>query len=672
MKIVQVNTFDVKGGAARAAYRLHKGLRNIGVDCRTISKRKSSADENVIEAQGADAEERFNEIFYLSAIQRYYIDAHRTGISNTIFSLPYPGIDISGLSEVKEADVINLHWVAWYQSAVTLKKLFSLGKSIIWTLHDQWPFTGGCHYSAGCTKYRKDCSRCPQLGDDPFDLAAMVLKDKLDFFKGADLTIVTPSKWLASCAKESTLFKGLRVEVIPNSLETDVLVPQPKAEAKQKIGVSPDDITILFGAEHGIEKRKGFHELVAAIHHCMTDAAFRAMAERGTLKILCFGNASKELESIGLPVISLGYLNEDEKIREAYCAADFFVLPSLEDNLPNTMLESLSCATPVVAFDTGGISDIIIAGETGMLAPTGDIVALGRAIVAMISDPVLRNRMGETGRKRMVEGYSLGVQARRYLAFYEELLARKSPGLSGKREALSPEEQIPVYPTLDTTLGANFESIYDGAEVKSLREAGPDLQKQLTQCSQIKADREGQIRQISSVLNERNDQLRQAQERLKERDAKIEEMQGAVTQKNDLLKQRDEMISQKNDLLRQKDEQLASQTDLATKLREQAARDRETILGLEKRVKDHEEQFRQKCEELIEIDNKFKLKCVEVVSKDETLVRLCEEKSGELQRFEKELRRRDEHIADLLNSMSWKITSPLRAVYGILLRKKKK
>jgi glycosyltransferase involved in cell wall biosynthesis len=514
VKIAQINTFDYRGGAARAAYRLHKGLRTEGADCGMVVKFRSAPHDYVAETHAGNIAEAFNEAFYLSAIQRYYIDAHRTDLSNTIFSLPYPGIDISGLPEVREADIFNLHWVALYQSPVTLSKLFSPGKPVVWTLHDQWAFTGGCHYSAGCEKYSTDCSRCPQLADDPFDLAAAVLKDKLDLFRNADLTVVTPSRWLASCAKKSALFRNLRAEVIPNSLETDVFVPVPKAEAKEKLGMRADDIAILFGAEQGNEKRKGFHELVAAMEHCMTEPSFREMAAKGSIKIICFGNASPELQSIGLPVISLGYLRDDEKIREAYSAADLFVLPSLEDNLPNTMLESLSCSTPVVAFATGGIPDVVIEGETGMLAPTGDSAALGRAIASMVSDPTLRNRMGQTGRERMVEGYSLDVQAKRYLALYEDLLGKRSTA----HQTAVGERPSQASASIDTALGASFGGIYDGVQIKSLREAAPAMQREMSSCTEKLKGLNDNIRILEKKIKDRDEQFRRKCEELLDKD----------------------------------------------------------------------------------------------------------------------------------------------------------
>lgn len=422
MNILQVNTFDIQGGAGRAAYRLHKALTQIGETCRTLVRYKQSTDDAVTGIIIGNAEESFAEALFLGAIQETYIDAHRTDISNTLFSFPYPGCDLSNLDIVREADIINLHWVARYQSPVTLQKLFALGKPIVWTLHDQWAFTGGCHYSGGCGKYTLDCSNCPQLADNPFDLPAAILRDKLELFPTANLTVVTPSRWLAGCARESALFRELRVESIPNSLETDFFVPIPKPEAKQKLGIAADTTALLFGSESGDEKRKGFRELVLAIRCCKADTGFQTLMDEGRLKVICFGKPGKEIESLGVPWLSLGYLNSDEQIRKAYSAADIFVLPSLEDNLPNTMLESMSCGTPVVCFNVGGMSDVIEDGLDGILVCPYDHEKMAHGILALVSDSSRRTEMGVRAREKMVERYSLGNQARNYISLYADLI----------------------------------------------------------------------------------------------------------------------------------------------------------------------------------------------------------------------------------------------------------
>ena len=477
MKILQISTCDINGGAARAAYRLHRGLQEIGQDCRMLVRDKESQDDTVVLVDAKARSENPNEDFFLSAIiQPYYIDSNQTELSNTLFSLSYPGYDLSELPVVQTADIINLHWVAQYQSLVTLHGLFSLGKPVVWTLHDQWAFTGGCHYSAGCEKYQSDCVGCPQMRDDPFNLPAAILKDKLELFKDAEVTIVTPSRWMASCAGKSKLFKGLRIEVIPNSLEMDIYTPLPKPEAKEEIGISPEAITMLFGAVDGSEKRKGFLELVDAIKFCLNEDVFQKLLHDDKIRLVCFGRPSDELESIGIPFVALGSLDSDEKIKAAYSAADIFLLPSLEDNLPNTILESMSCGTPVVAFDVGGLPDMVINGVTGQLVTLSDTRKMGETIIDLIQKPDLRKSMGKAGRKRAEQEYPLSVQAGRYSDLYKELhIDNKSTAQTVSAESavdtvwehVRKKESLSVPVT--TAIGSAFREIYDQVLMKALR-----------------------------------------------------------------------------------------------------------------------------------------------------------------------------------------------------------
>jgi len=477
MKILQIATCDIIGGAARAAYRLHRGLQENGHDCRMLVRDKRSQDDTVVLVDARERPENPNEAFFLSAIiQPYYIESTLTELSNTLFSIPYPGYDLSELPVVRSADIINLHWVSWYQSLVSLGSLFSLSKPVVWTLHDQWAFTGGCHYSAGCEKYQSDCVECPQLGDDPFNLPAAILKDKLEIFKDADLTIVTPSRWMASCARKSKLFKGKKIVVIPNSLETNVYTPLPKPAAKEEIGISPETITMLFGAADGSEKRKGFLELVNAIKFCLNEDVFQKLLHDDKIRLVCFGKPSKELESIGIPFVALGHLDSNEKIRATYSAADIFLLPSLEDNLPNTILESMSCGTPVVAFDVGGVPDMVTNGVTGQLVPLSDTRKMGETIIDLIQKPDLRKSMGKEGRKRAEQEYSLSVQAGRYSDLYKELH-------QGNKAPCQPTSAEPAVDTawrdvrkkdslstpITTAIGPSFREIYDQVLMKALK-----------------------------------------------------------------------------------------------------------------------------------------------------------------------------------------------------------
>ncbi|MDJ0579618.1 glycosyltransferase [Crocosphaera sp.] len=437
LKVAQLNTIDVGGGAARAAYRLHKGLQQAGQKSLLLAKYKLSRDETVGLVQSLPSLDTAQTDPF-TALQTHYINNNRTDLSNTLFNFPYPGWDMSQAEEVQTADIIQLHWVAMFQSPQTLKRLASLGKPIVWTLHDMWGFTGGCHYAAGCEGYQFNCNNCPQLKADQFDLAAAILQDKLDLLSGINLTLVTPSYWLADCVRKSALFKHQRVEVIPNGVEIDKFIPIPKAKAKESLGIKPNTFTLLIGADNGNEKRKGFEQMIKALEVCLDDEKFFIAVQQEKIKLLSFGVPNDQLNSLKIPVVSLGQINCDDKLAEIYSAADIFVLPSLEDNLPNTMLESMSCGTPVVGFEVGGLPDLVQDNITGKLVPKGDCFALAQAILSALKTPEKRAVMGENCRQLIQEKYSLSVQANAYLNLYKELLGNyPSDGLGTEQQLTS-------------------------------------------------------------------------------------------------------------------------------------------------------------------------------------------------------------------------------------------
>jgi glycosyltransferase involved in cell wall biosynthesis len=457
MKVAIVNYSDSGGGAARAAFRLHRGLLEIGQSSAMVVMQKQTEARGIVLIRDAHSSRGR---FFKQDLQGY-IDSHRTGLSNTLFSLSYPGIDLSPVPQVNEADIINLHWLAsFYQSPTTVKKLLDLEKPVVWTLHDQWPFTGGCHYAAGCRRYEDTCTACPQLSDDLFGLTERVLQDKADLFRGTGLTIVTPSRWLGDTARRSILFRDMRIEVIPNSIESDVFVPQDKRAAKVQLGISEDARTLLVGAENGSEKRKGYRELVEALRACGSNEKFNALARAGRIRLLAFGDPGAELHEMGLPVHAFGYIHTDSDLVRVYAAADVFALPSLEDNLPNTMLEAMSCGTPVVAFRTGGMPDVIRHGVTGILAPFGDTIALGEAILNVLLDGDAIQRMGVACRRVIEEGYRLDVQARRYVDLFADL-CRARRNLSPRAPNHSPHSLWPTEYRLkaDLSVGKHFTTI---------------------------------------------------------------------------------------------------------------------------------------------------------------------------------------------------------------------
>jgi glycosyltransferase involved in cell wall biosynthesis len=571
MKIIQLNTYDIDGGAARAAYRLHRGLIEIGQQSRLLAIVKSSQDEtgSLISPQ-TQVLDRDND--YFSLIQRYYINANRTPLSNTLFSLPYPGLDLTQLPEILAADIINLHWIAYYQSPVTLKQLLDLGKPVVWTLHDMFAFTGGCHYSSGCSQYQQDCTNCPQLQDDPFHLTSALLKDKIELFANSNLTIVTPSRWLAECASNSKLFRHHRIEVIPYSLETDVFIPLAKTEAKKRLGISSDTFTLLAGAQDGNERRKGFSELLQALKICAKNASFQELVRAKQFRLLCFGVPNQQLQALDLPLLSLGNITSDEQLSQIYSAADIFLLPSLEDNLPNTMLEAMSCGTPVIAFKIGGMSDIVQDGITGKLLTGGDAGQMAQAILASMNEPNLCQQMGEKCRQVIENCHLLPVQARSYVALYQELLAAhstsiqkgiingnaafdnssqplspnpKSTAKSGLSEfedyqdaqskipnpksqieiIQNPKSDAPLFVPVNVSKGVSFAHIFPEIALKVSEVELVNLRNQLEQ-NQVKLKQfQEQIQQSQAQLVNLRTQLKQTQGELKQSQIRISAME---------------------------------------------------------------------------------------------------------------------------------------------------
>lgn len=511
MNIVQISTYDVIGGAGRAAYRLHCGLKEIGHRSLMLVREKASDDPEVFCPSVIDKKKDNQErIFHFDAIQKAYIDWNRTDVSNTMFSLPFPGHNLSSLPVLAEADIINLHWITGFQSTQTLKKLFALGKPIVWTLHDMWAFTGGCHYSAGCKQYFQDCCACPQLCEDPLGLTKTILQDKLTHLKGSNLVVVTPSRWMADCAKESALFRGSRVESIPNSLETDIFFPFPKAEAKRNLGFEEETTIILFGCQYFQEKRKGFSELLSALSDCLDHLEFQELVKKDKLKVLTFGSPIDHLNRLGIPIVSLGTLASDEEIRTAYCGADLFMLPSLEDNLPNTILEAMACGTSVVAFDTGGIRDMIEDGVNGFLVPSGDTKALAQRVLNLIFDSDRREQFGVKSREKVKAHYTLSMQAKNYLSIYEQLSEKSKLSSHHTFQDASPSTEPTREKTLqyklgvpmDVDVGPEIGSIYESLVLKSLQKFAPFLKEQLEESERDRAARLEQVNKLTKLLAE--------------------------------------------------------------------------------------------------------------------------------------------------------------------------
>lgn len=435
LKIVHVNTHDFVGGAARAAYRLNRGMRQLGHDSSMFVLYRNSRDASVTAYRPpAGLKSRLR-----SRVRRRR-RARTLQPYRASHLVRYEPLS-DGRSEYKDdlleqlpaADVVNLHWITDF---VDYRAFFGgAGEHapIVWTLHDMNAFTGGCHYDLGCGRFAGQCGACPLLGSQKHDdFTRRVWLRKRDAFGRLDtghLHLVAPSRWMAEQARCSSLLGDFPVTVVPNGLDTDDFAPRDTAMARETLGVPQNARVILFVAESVGNRRKGLPLLLAALS---------GLKRLSNLFLLSVGGGKPEVNG-AIPHRHLEYLANDRLLSVLYSAADVYVVPSLQDNLPNTILESLACGTPVVAFDVGGIAEVVRSGVTGLLAPAGDTVALRGALVQMLKDPAARAEMSDHCRRIAVEEYAVQLQARRYAQLYEEVLAGRV-GSTVSEGSLSPRE----------------------------------------------------------------------------------------------------------------------------------------------------------------------------------------------------------------------------------------
>jgi len=410
MKTLLINTSDVRGGAARASYRLHQGLEQAGINSTMLVQDKRSTDISVngpklIGWKGVGV----NYIF------RYIVDKLPLLLypkyQKTVWSPQWLPNKIHTKINRLCPDIVHFHWIC--DGFVPIQEVAKIKQPLIWTLHDMWPFTGGCHYNGTCDRYMYECGKCPQLGSDKEkDLSHWVWSRKKKYWENLDITVVTPSRWLANCARSSSLFKDKKIEVIPNGLDLQKFKPIDKSKAKEDLNLPVDKNLILFGAMNSIkDKRKGFQYLKSAINVLSEDLAFEAIV---------FGNSGKD-SLLNIPINYMGNF-PDNMLTKLYSAADVFVAPSVQDNLPNTIMESLACGTPSVAFDIGGMSDMIVHKENGYLAKPFNSVDLARGIEWIVKQDQRKKVLCGNSRKYVEKNFELKYIAKKYIDLYSQML----------------------------------------------------------------------------------------------------------------------------------------------------------------------------------------------------------------------------------------------------------
>ena len=411
MKVLHLSESD-SGGAGRATLRLHQGLQRIGVDSQILVQLKYSDNKAVLAPRTTFGKfcAKLKLLEHLDALPLKLYPQRKAGD----FSLQWLPDRIASKVAQFAPDVVNLHWVC--HGYLSIESIAKFKTPIVWTLHDMWAFTGGCHYSQECDRYINSCGTCPQLSSSKNgDISRWVWQRKLKAWQDLNLTIVTPSTWLAKCASSSSLFKDVRVEVIPNGLDTQQYKPIPQQVARELLNLPQHKQLILFGAMYpNSDRRKGFYLLQQALQ------SIKKSAKHDSIEVVIFGAARpKEPIELGLPCHYLGKLNDDISLAVVYSAADVFVAPSTQDNLPNTVMEALACGTPCVAFNIGGMPDMIEHQHNGYLAQALDSEDLARGIIWVLENQET-NHLRHRARQKADKEFTLDLQARRYKSLYLE------------------------------------------------------------------------------------------------------------------------------------------------------------------------------------------------------------------------------------------------------------
>lgn len=416
MKILFLSNSDINGGAARAAFRIFESLNENGFDVKMLVKNKLSTNKDVLDVneftKGFDKKINIFNTKIQNKLYKYKLNKY--DIKKEAFISNLSSISLVKALKNIDFDILHLHWIS--HQFLNLNELKSINKPIVWTLHDCWAFTGICHYFDDCNNYTSTCGCCPILNSkEERDLSQEIWKKKSNVYKTCNIHVVTPSKWLGDCASKSSLFKDSPISVIPYPINTLKFAHIDKEVAKSKLGLNRHKNYILFGAMNATQdNRKGFNYFSKSFEYFNT-------TNSEDYEILIFGSRNSEIEYIkGFRVRYLGNIEDDLSLVYAYNSADVVVTPSLSENLSLVIMESLSCGTPVVAFNVGGNSDMIIHQKNGYLALPYSAEDLATGIEWCFKNNT-DNLLSTNSQNKIIENFSMSLIAEKYRLLYQSL-----------------------------------------------------------------------------------------------------------------------------------------------------------------------------------------------------------------------------------------------------------
>ncbi|WP_214072045.1 glycosyltransferase family 4 protein [Mucilaginibacter sp. dw_454] len=418
MKVTLINTADAGGGAPAACFRLLKALVSQKTDARLLVQYKKTNDERVEGIATTFLSRLAAKVNFMRERIPFILFHEKDKSVRFAFSTANAGINIKNHQLVKDTDIIHLHWTnSGFLSVADLKELINTGKPIVWTLHDMWTFTGGCHYSGTCDGYLRECGNCPFLCDpNDNDISHQGWLRKAAMYADArNVTFVTCSQWLAGVAKQSSLINNFRIEAIPNPIDINIFSPKDKPTARRKRNIDPQAKIILFGAANINDRRKGISYLVEALK--ILKQQYQGDQK---IEIVIFGkNKHFDVSELPFEVHELNLITSQDELADIYSLADVFVTPSLEDNLPNTIMEAMACGTPVVAFNTGGIPEMIDHEQNGYLAAFKDATDMARGLAEVLNGPA--DELATRARKKVLDNYTNEKVGQQYINLYNSV-----------------------------------------------------------------------------------------------------------------------------------------------------------------------------------------------------------------------------------------------------------
>jgi glycosyltransferase involved in cell wall biosynthesis len=418
LKVVHLNTYDGNGGAGRACLRLNKALLAEGLDSKVIVHYQFGKNPSVLTFNQNALQKAYTAATIV--VERVLAKRLLKPLKRTPFSFTWFGRSVTKHPDVQAADVIHLHWVNHsFLNPKHLAELAKLNKPIVWTFHDSNAFTGGCHVRYTCDHYMRQCGYCPLLKKaDANDISHKIWQQKHEAYQKLNFSVVSPSAWMLNSVLTSSLLHNRPVLQIPNTLETDIFKPTDKKDAKKQLGLPENKFVFLTGF---MPSRKDLHKGTSYLMESLELLKTRLGVKADQIELVVFGNRdAKNVPDFGFKTSFLGTINDDAKLALCYAAADAFLIPSLEDNLPYTVMESLSCGTPVVAFTTGGIPDMVQHEQNGYLAKYRSSESFADGMAWAILHPN-QAALQQAARKAVMERYSERVIAQKHIQLYQQL-----------------------------------------------------------------------------------------------------------------------------------------------------------------------------------------------------------------------------------------------------------